>query len=142
MKQRGKEQRGFPTRQVDTVRKAPITLGMSTRPKELKYDLAERMKSRTLKTHNYENGEKDNDTSYKEKIRLRKKKIILEDSDGSDDDRDYDDQEQRTRKDLTNATRNNTQISTTNYLTAATGNRNTVMRTQRSRISSRGSEED
>eukprot|EP00343_Euplotes_focardii_P005658 CAMPEP_0205814042 /NCGR_PEP_ID=MMETSP0205-20121125/18953_1 /ASSEMBLY_ACC=CAM_ASM_000278 /TAXON_ID=36767 /ORGANISM="Euplotes focardii, Strain TN1" /LENGTH=42 /DNA_ID= /DNA_START= /DNA_END= /DNA_ORIENTATION= len=42
---------------------------------------------------------------------MRRKKIILEDSDDSDPGNEF---EQRTRKAMTNATRNNTLVSTTN----------------------------
>lgn len=136
-KQKTTESKGFPTRHADTQRKQPIRVAMQTRPKELKYDLAERMRSRKMKTLGDDSDEsKDNDKSYRQNIKMRRKKVILEGSDDSDLDR-----EERTRKAVTNATRNNTIASSTNYLTAATGNKNTVMKTARSRISSRGSDE-
>lgn len=140
-KQNGSDHKGFPARQGETQMKQPVQVSIKTQPKELKYDLAERMKSRTLKTYNRDF---DNDKSYRENIKMRRKKIILENSDDSDDEgrKLSAEVEERTRRAMTNATRNNTIVSSTHYLTAATGNKNTVMRTQRSRISSRGSEEE
>jgi hypothetical protein len=158
--QKTRENKGFPSRhspsqQEETQRKFGMRMEMQTRPKELKYDLAERMRSRKMKTLNYDsdgseedknaelknsvlNSWSDGSATMKRSLRLRRKKVILE---GSDDEREDDDRD-RDRRDMTNATRNNTIASTTNYLTAATGNRNTVIRTKNSRISSRGSEED
>lgn len=135
-KQQSGDNRGFPTRQAET-QKREVQVAMQTKQKELKYDLAERMRSRKFKTLGYDSEDsKDNDKSYRQNIKMRKKKVILEEE-NSDPELD------RTLRAVTNATRNNTIASTTNYLTAATGNRNTrIMRTGRSRISSRGSEED
>jgi preprotein translocase subunit SecD len=143
-RQKTSENRGFPTRHAETQRKEPIHVSLQNRAKELKYDLAERMRSRKLKTLGYESDEaKNNDKSYKNNIVLRKKKVILEGSDTSDRAGDSDaDPGERTHRAITNATRNNTIASTTNYLTAATGNKNTVMKSSRSRVSSQGSDED
>jgi len=148
------ETRGFPTRHAEDQNRdsglkwqPSIRVAMQTRPKQLQYNLAERMRSRKLKTMSYDNysdEEKDNGATYRSNRVLRKKKVILEDDsinsskDGNDSDFE---RELRSRKAMTNATRNNTISSTTHYLTAATGNRNTVVKSSNDRISSRGSEE-
>jgi hypothetical protein len=106
---------------------------METKPKALKYDLAERMRSRKFKTLGYDDSgdSKDNDKSYRENIKMRKKKVILE-----DDDLDR-------YKDAAKSTRIKNIVSTSNHFTAVSRNRGTrVMKTGRSRVSSRESEED
>ena len=146
-KQKTTENKGFPTRHENTQRKDYIRVSMNTRPKELKYDLAERIKSRTLKTLGNESDEdKKNENTYrtqKRDVPMRKKKVILEGSDDEDLRHDSDiDRDKNTRRAITNATINNTIATSTNYLTAATGNRNTVAnaRSNHSRVSSERSD--
>jgi hypothetical protein len=107
---------------------------METKPKALKYDLAERMRSRKFKTLGYDDSRdsKDNDKSYRENIKMRKKKVILED-----------DEFDTNHKIVAKSTRNKNIVSTSNHFTAVTRNRGTrVIQTGRSRVSSRESEED
>lgn len=107
------------------------------RPKELKYNLAERIRTRTYQTleneDDIDNDTRQNDHSYRSTIKLRRKKVILErDDDPQNNDDEYDNENDAT----INKTRNNTIASTTNYLTAATGNKNTRIKTVTSPISS------
>jgi hypothetical protein len=107
---------------------------VETKPKALKYDLAERMRSRKFKTLGYDDSgdSKDNDKSYRENIKMRKKKVILED-----------DELDRTLQNVAKSTRNKNIVSTSNHFTAVTRNKGTrVLRTGRSIASSRESEED
>ena len=145
-RQKTSENKGFPARHVDTQNKN-IKVSMNTRPKELKYDLAERMKSRTLKTlgDDLDEDQKDMNTfrTQNKDVPMRRKKVILEGSDSEDIQNDSDiEREKNTRKLKTNATINNTIATSTNYLTAATGNRNTVanVRSNHSRASSERSD--
>lgn len=128
------ENKGFPTRHAETHRRGKVQVVMKTRPAEKKYDLAERLRSRQLKTLGYESDEsKGSRHTQRKEVKLRRKKVILDDSDGSDD----------REVDVNKATRQNTIAASTTYLTAATGNRNTVInvRSSHSRISSEGSNE-
>lgn len=147
LRQKTAENKGFPTRHADIQRKDYIRVSLNSRPKELKYDLAERMKSRTLKTRGNDSDEdRKNIDTYRTQNRnvpMRRRKVILEGSDDEDLRHDSDiDRDKTTRKAITNATINNTIASTTNYLTAATGNRNTVAnaRSMHSRASSERSD--
>lgn len=125
------EVRGFPTR--DAQRRKNIEIRRSKdilKPSKLKYDLAERIRSRTYKTIDGDDSNEDgrtNDQTYRTNIKLRRKRVILEEDDPKYEHQDSDEELERRINNSRGVDTHNTIPSAANYFTAATGNRNTVL---------------